>query len=170
MKKRKSLDRLKRQKCKLNDVTLVLIPSLFTRTKIDLSGAYSADTRARYNEMVVYAKSRGRRLLEKAYLGAQVMHEWECCEGHRWKAQAWSVVQTKTWCAVCAGVAKYSIDDLYSVARSRGGICLAKRYKVANHSVKWMCSKKHVWKNNFSNIKRGQWCRLCKEEADLFIE
>ena len=49
-----------------------------------------------------HAASLGGRCLSKSYKNSSVKILWECQEGHRWKATAASVMNSKTWCPTCA--------------------------------------------------------------------
>jgi thiol-disulfide isomerase/thioredoxin len=59
-------------------------------------------------------------------------HQWQCREGHRWEAVPNSV-KTGTWCPVCAGHGKPSMDDIQHLAKERGGKCLSQSYRGQQH-------------------------------------
>ncbi|CAE7759897.1 unnamed protein product [Symbiodinium pilosum] len=49
-----------------------------------------------------HAASLGGRCLSKSYKNCFAKLLWECREGHRWKATADSVMNSKSWCPTCA--------------------------------------------------------------------
>jgi len=47
------------------------------------------------------ARERGGRLLSQNYTNEQTLLDWECIEGHQWKA-AWNNIQQGQWCPRCS--------------------------------------------------------------------
>lgn len=58
---------------------------------------------------------------------------------------------------------RLTIEDAHKAAKRRGGKCLSKRYISIVKKLEWQCSKGHIWKTTFKNIKRGTWCRKCRK-------
>lgn len=50
---------------------------------------------------------------------------------------------------------------MQSLAKSKGGKCLSKKYKNVNSKLIWECSSKHTWKATPASIKSGNWCPKC---------
>ncbi len=50
---------------------------------------------------------------------------------------------------------------MQKIAESRGGKCFSKKYINNRTKLKWKCKEGHIWEATPSNIKRGQWCRVC---------
>jgi hypothetical protein len=124
--KRLSYDRIKRVKCKKNQVLLILIPQVpikisFSelpdfvarelkkndvhkfkksplKVSIDLSTSHSERKILALRAM---AAKRGGKLLEKSYLGAFSKHKWKCSKGHVWKAIPVNLMRKNYWCPVC---------------------------------------------------------------------
>jgi hypothetical protein len=56
---------------------------------------------------------------------------------------------------------QYTIKDMHSLAKKKGGKCLSKEY-VNNHTnLIWQCVEGHTWKAISSNVKKGTWCPYC---------
>ena len=117
------------------------------------------------------AKERGGKCLSSKYINTRTKLQWECKEGHRWWQTPSNVISNKSWCIICAGKKKYTIDEMQDLAKSKGGICLSKEYKNANTKLHWECRKGHKWKTTPSNIiNAGRWCPKCGGFAKPTIE
>jgi hypothetical protein len=111
--------------------------------------------------MQAIAASKGGRCLSEQYVGCFTPLEWECGHGHRWKA-APSSVKHRTWCPVCARLARvYSIDEMREVARTRGAQCLSEVYVNNLTPLEWCCASGHRWKALPLGVLQGTWCRQC---------
>ena len=54
------------------------------------------------------------------------------------------------------------LNSARSVAESRGGVCLSKKYVNNLRNLKWCCSLGHVWCASYHNvIDGGKWCPVC---------
>jgi hypothetical protein len=115
-------------------------------------------------QMRTIAKSRGGKCLSKKYVNSKTNLKWECAKGHRWEAKASQVKYEKTWCRECSGNKRLTINDIQNIAKSRGGICVSKKYKNAHTDLRWECSKGHHWKARPANVKNGTWCPKCAKE------
>jgi hypothetical protein len=129
LRKRQSDDELKRDLCEKHGITLIVIPILFKKVKvnelktfliekfreqkvpfpsdaealkIDLRNAYAPEM---LFELRKTAKERGGALLSKAYLGKNYKLEWECSHRHRWLASPYSILgranRNPSWCRLC---------------------------------------------------------------------
>lgn len=109
------------------------------------------------------AAEEGGKCLSTQYLGATVLHEWECARKHRWKALPYQVLKG-TWCPKCAKsgrASKYTIEHFKELARAKGGECLSASYDGIFGKLKWRCSHGHEWEAPAKSIKDGKWCRKC---------
>ncbi len=107
------------------------------------------------------ARSRGGRCLSKTIVTVAKPLEWECREGHRWKASLGNVENYPTWCPHCAGVVKKSLADMQAMARAKGGVCLSKTYRHMQSELRWKCGEGHVWTAKPNSLQQGSWCRRC---------
>lgn len=197
LKKRQDDDEWKRQLCFQNNVFLIEIPQLTTRTSIyrlkeiiklacvthnvqlpegfdtivvDLARAYT--TSYTENELVTLkelALNKGGRCLADQYINNTTKLLWECSFGHRWYAVP-SSIKSGTWCPLCADNAKGSIEEMHQLAKARGGKCLSKQYMNNNYKLLWECSEGHQWKTTPKIIKKGKWCPHCAGVAKYTIE
>jgi hypothetical protein len=78
-----------------------------------------------------------------------------------WAAAPYNV-KKGTWCRECYRLGKYlTLDEMKSIAESRGGKCLSDKYFDSVTKLKWQCKEGHVWDAQPSAIKAGSWCPKC---------
>ena len=57
---------------------------------------------------------------------------------------------------------RLTIEEMHSLAESRGGKCLSTVYVGSQSKLEWECAHGHSWSATPSNIKNhGTWCRIC---------
>jgi hypothetical protein len=123
-------------------------------------------------EMHRTAARSGGKCLAQVYLGNHVKLIWQCEKGHLWEA-APSHIRSGRWCphrncryAKMAAKERGDVDELYAIAKLRGGEYLSKNYKNRSTPVKWRCSEGHTWMAAVSNVKFcGTWCPKCPRVA-----
>ncbi len=60
------------------------------------------------------------------------------------------------------GRAKLFLEEMYEIAKTRGGTCLSAEYVNARTKLLWKCSKAHTWKATPNSIKYMEsWCNVC---------
>lgn len=116
------------------------------------------------------ASARGGKCLSEEYLNIAAKLLWECDKGHRWEATAYHVKRRKSWCPVCAGRQRLTIDEMKAIAQSRGGHCLSEQYVNNQTKLQWECSQGHRWESIPSLIKTGAWCPVCAGNAKCSLE
>jgi len=120
--------------------------------------------------MQIVAAERGGRCPSQTYVNSVTPLEWECAEGHRWKANA-NNVKRGGWCPVCArrrqGGNAYSvtIEGLRALAQSRGGDCLSPSYLGSFARHRWRCREGHEWDAGADALRRGSWCPVCSQRG-----
>lgn len=107
------------------------------------------------------AIQRNGECLSEKYTGIDEKLKWKCHFGHVWESSAGSIKYGGSWCPVCSGLSKYSIEYMKSIAFERGGECLSDVYKNIYKKLKWKCSNGHIFELNYAGIKRGHWCKDC---------
>lgn len=114
-------------------------------------------------DMHLLAKNRRGRCLSKVYTNAHAKLRWRCAEGHEWAASVTSVRNGNSWCPACGGHQPLTLSDMISIARSRGGECLSKKYVNNSSNLRWRCAEGHIWEATPSNISKseGTWCPWC---------
>lgn len=117
------------------------------------------------------ATQQGGRCLSPNFLGMGKKHLWECAEGHTWEAIPQNIKTLGRWCPVC-GRAKsdrnrrrYTLEDMLSLAQSRGGLCLSSHFESVIKKLTWQCKEGHIWKANPHHIKNGNWCPVCAQKS-----
>ncbi len=111
-------------------------------------------------DMREIAKKRGGKCCSKKYLGTRSKLEWQCEEGHTWKATP-SMINQDRWCHVCGGTQKKTIEEMHPIAKERGGKCLSEVYTNQITKLTWECEKGHIWEAPYKDIKQGNWCAKC---------
>ena len=125
------------------------------------------------HELKKIAEENGGRCLSDKWVSAKTKMEWQCSEGHTWKATPDQIKNTKTWCPKCANRgltldAEYKEDklrELQQVASGRGGKLLSSEYTGANAQLEWECAFGHTWRASPSSVngKSQSWCRQCNQ-------
>ena len=189
LEKRQEVDKLKQQLCERAGVKLVTIDEFDNRNTLTTSellahvtsacrrvGVFlpnlslqTLEERNRYlfqkqlQNLQDTADQRGGKLLSNAYRGMSAVYEWRCFKcSNTWKSSASSVLLQKTWCPNCAGAIGPSIDELRSLANSRGGKLVSKELKGSKSPLVWHCNAcNQTWSALYSNIKKGHWCPNC---------
>jgi predicted metal-binding protein len=115
------------------------------------------------------AVSRGGKCLSKKYSSDKRPLQWQCKEGHKWKANP-SHIKRGSWCPVCgtkrqAELQRDTIENMQVIASVRGGKCLSKKYVSNISALKWQCKEGHKWNTTPACIKNGSWCPICVYKA-----
>jgi len=180
---RKKDDKLKKELCKRNGVTLIIIPYLISNgdkqkyiineckrngvelpKNIEFIDFKTLDVYRRddIKKMQDLAESRGGKCLSKVYINSQTKLTWQCKEGHIWKAIPASVSFGR-WCRECTGLKKGTIEDMQNLAESKGGKCLSNEYIDANTKLIWQCNLGHIWELRPASVTMGDWCPECRK-------
>ena len=120
-------------------------------------------------DMQEIANGRGGECLSKKYINSKSKLKWRCKERHEWEAVP-SSVKAGTWCPVCAGTQKSTIEKMHEIAKDRGGKCLSERYINESAKLTWQCKVGHQWETAPSNLKQGSWCPTCSGVRKNTIE
>ena len=109
------------------------------------------------------AKGNGGECLSDAYVHSREKLEFRCAKGHIFYRDAARIVRptNKEWCTLCASNAPRSLDELATIAKSRGGRLLSRQYKGVEGLYDFECSLGHQFTNRFKKIEGGQWCPTC---------
>ena len=114
------------------------------------------------DEIRADAARRGGKLITETYVDSLTLMDWECAQGHQWRAVAHSIRQGH-WCKRCADeTLRHSVAALHAIAAERGGKCLAARYSNSQTKLEWECKHGHQWLATFNSIKQGSWCPECR--------
>ena len=112
-------------------------------------------------EMQGLALLKGGVCLSTDYINVKTPLKWQCSKGHVWEANPVNIYNGN-WCPICSERRKLTLEDMKSLAESRGGKCLSDRYINNKAKMKWQCSQGHVWEARSDNVKnQGAWCPFC---------
>lgn len=184
----KERDKFKIEKCKENNIKLIIIDELFTKIKLlnfkeyIISKCKDQDIFIPYPDVDVkiddvlstnslqkardVAILKGGKCLSNVFVNSREKLEWQCEKGHRWKA-SYDSVSRISWCPKCGSVQrnnkkfKYNLSNCHAIAKEKNGKCLSRAYTNVSTKLKWQCSRGHEWYAPFNNIKNGHWCQKC---------
>jgi len=116
------------------------------------------------------SKERGGRLLSNEYKNIDTNMLWECSKGHRWEATGNNIKLKNTWCPICSGSQRLSIDIMQEVARQRKGEFLSDHYINLKSKYRWRCEYGHEWETTGFNVKtNNNWCPKCSGITEYTI-
>ena len=186
LRKRKTLDSIKREKCKAIGITLVEIP--YTIEIDDLKGfilekckklnvknpsfaikSNSALLPPIIDKAIELAKKQNGKCLSKRFVDSKKPLKWACSKGHVWPA-TFNNVSRGSWCPTCAGREKKKIGAMKAIAIERGGRCLSKSYVNLSSKMKWECGSGHKWLASYDSIRKGSWCLVCSKHPKLTLK
>jgi hypothetical protein len=133
---------------------------------VDVKGAFiNRENEERIIDANEIAKRNGGICLSTECLGSKYQMEFECANGHRWKATHNKVKHH--WCGACKLQSVImgktnSLESAIALAQSKGGECLSKEYKNNHTKLLWRCSAGHKWFSTYNLIQRpNSWCPIC---------
>ncbi len=118
----------------------------------------------------ILASSRGGFCLSETYKNKKQKLLWRCYNGHEWEASFGNVFSNHTWCAICAGKKKLTIEQMHELSLSRGGKCLSNFYNGCFSKLTWSCKCGYIWEATPNHVKSGSWCPKCSKRAKPTIE
>lgn len=121
--------------------------------------------------------------LATKYIHSKSKMLWQCSEGHQWEASYNSVISHNTWCIICAGKQKHTIENIRKFIQTLGYELISTKYENQYAKLEVKCNKGHIFYPTFTNLKsRNSKCphcvslknglnqRLSFEEVKEFIE
>jgi hypothetical protein len=121
-------------------------------------------------EMQKIAESRNGKCLSTTYKNARTKLEWECANGHRWKAKPDHVKGKKSWCKICSRANASNnrklegLAEAKAIAKKRKGVCLSEEYLSIHKHLIWECENGHQWSASMGNVKHNKsWCPHCRK-------
>jgi hypothetical protein len=89
---------------------------------------------------------------------------WLCGKGHSWQATIYNRTKNKSGCPACAQNAsrRYSIEEIQTIAKERGGKCLTKAYTSCRVKIRFSCKEGHIWETRADSVLyTDKWCPAC---------
>jgi hypothetical protein len=111
-------------------------------------------------DMQRIAKKRGGQCLSVKYINSHTKLAWQCKDGHQWESTP-AIIKQGSWCPVCGGTQKNTIEEMKKIAKKRGGQCLSVKYINSHTKLAWQCKHGHQWDAAPTNIQIGYWCPFC---------
>ncbi len=108
------------------------------------------------------AAERGGRLAScPTQVSSRAWAEWECAQGHRWRAIVSSVV-AGSWCRTCSTPRPdYGTSNAHAHAKKLGGVCLTAKVRDSTQRVRFRCGNGHVFRLSRTEIVKEAWCPRC---------
>jgi hypothetical protein len=106
------------------------------------------------------AEDRGFRWLGPEVPNTATKTEWECVQGHRWKA-TYANIRQGTGCPFCAGSFPKTPADYQALAKERGFCWLGPEVPNTATKTEWECAQGHRWEATYGNIQQGKGCPFC---------
>ncbi|WP_404429601.1 hypothetical protein [Sutcliffiella horikoshii] len=111
-------------------------------------------------DLVVIAEDKGGECLSNTYKNKSTKLSFKCSKGHVFETRPAKLLRG-SWCFICAGKLKYSIDSMYEIAKERGGLCLSTSYKNVFTKLEWQCANGHTFLAIPKHVINGHWCPNC---------
>lgn len=96
--------------------------------------------------------------------GSKVKLVWQCEKGHCWKAFV-TPVRRGSWCPLCAGNQRLTLEHFQQLAAQHGGKCLSEEYVNKETPLWFECKAGHRWRTRPAQIRKGAWCGQCAQIA-----
>jgi hypothetical protein len=113
-------------------------------------------------DMHEMASDRGGQCLSRAYDSIQDPLRWRCAEGHEWSAEP-AKLRQGSWCPRCSERARYTIDDVQTMAAEHGGECLSTTLDGSLDPLRFRCRVGHLFESNANRLQQGNWCPRCRK-------
>jgi hypothetical protein len=108
------------------------------------------------------AKAQGGRCLATVCENVSTPIEFECKNLHRWFATLNNVKDAETWCKICAGKQKYTLEDVVTFALTKNWQCLSVVYIDCDSKLVWHCAACDcTWETSFYSVKHDKTSCAC---------
>jgi hypothetical protein len=86
---------------------------------------------------------------------------FRCLQGHEWRTTVSSIVNGKTGCSRCAGIAQLTKEVVNSQIAHTGLVLLGEYPGIVTAKCKFVCEKGHVWESTVDNVRQRSGCPSC---------
>lgn len=184
-------DNEKQKICIENNIILIIIPELGTKTPIIDLQSFIIDELKRYNiypknsniiinynlfykkepelqrhfnEIEKIVLKKGGKCLTDIYLSCEDKMNFSCKEGHNWKTTP-KAIKSGRWCPTCANKTPLTIKNMQQLATTRNGKCLSEVYLNNHTKLDWQCGTcNNIWQATYNSVQRGDWCPPCSRK------
>jgi len=109
-----------------------------------------------------FCKAKHGDCLSDIYVNKRTKLLFLCDKGHTWKATWGSIKHSNSWCLICSGKQRGSIQEINTYASSKGGTVLSTEYINCEQPLKFQCSYGHIWTSTWGLMKNNHsWCPHC---------
>lgn len=118
-----------------------------------------------FDQLLERVRERAGVILSPAFRDGEMQRSRvrvRCASGHEWTTAA-RKLWLGHWCPVCAGRARYSLDEFRVLAKKRGGLCLSTRYEGIGASLTFRCAAGHEFRVTARRLRAGRWCHACAQ-------
>lgn len=136
-------------------------------SKITKSG--NGETRD-INWLLSFASENNVQLIDQAYLGMDIKHDFVCHKGHNFSSTLSNLMDKQkrgtSLCnhKDCNGVTVIDLQTCIDFAKEHNWKCLSNEYKNVNEKIQWECDKGHIFEKSFRQFQRsktGIQCPCC---------
>lgn len=144
----------------------ISLPEDLDLNGFDANAAYINDKSLELKKVQEIALQKGGACLSEIYGGHYFKLEFQCKNGHRWKTNP-ATIKRGRWCPTCARLnskgrkPKYSLDDMITLAKNKGGKCITREFRSVSVKMEWECKNGHRWFAFPYSIIKGTWCKHC---------
>ncbi|MCX6320455.1 MAG: hypothetical protein NTX93_01435 [Bacteroidia bacterium] len=144
--------------------------NIITKVDIDsISFINFSQSISTIKELNKIAEQRGGICLSKEYFNNKTKLLWQCDNGHKWEATPDDIKNNNSWCPLCAGTIKHTLEKMQQIAKTHNGKCLSTTYTNNLTKLIWQCEKEHIWEASPNHINQGHWCPKCARVKKLDI-
>ncbi|MFZ4399401.1 MAG: hypothetical protein ACOYO1_05145 [Bacteroidales bacterium] len=107
---------------------------------------------------------KNSKCLDEVYVNSKTKMNWQCQNGHSWKACWLSIRHAKSWCPNCLSKTHHTLASIQEHINQYhpGGKCLSNIYINSSEKMSFECEHKHKWETNWTSIFTGNsWCPKC---------
>jgi hypothetical protein len=106
--------------------------------------------------------NNGKCLSEEYKNDEEANLQWQCIEGHVWKAP-YRHIRNGYWCPVCLDLKEKNrlLKNAQKIAKKNSGKLLSKKYVSSKTKLKWQCENGHIFYSSYNQIQQGRWCPHC---------
>ncbi|MFX1294283.1 MAG: hypothetical protein ACFFD2_05420 [Promethearchaeota archaeon] len=185
---RQAADKVKREMCEKNGVTLIEIPYavkydqiqdyIIKKCKEENVNIPKFSKKINYKELDIYSTHSSRQLkklrdiveelhpvskiLSTEFVNTKTKIRIQCAKGHTFEITP-NNIKKGLWCRRCAGTEKLTLEDLNEFVEMQhpGSKILSTEFVNTKTKIRIQCAEGHAFEITPNHIKRGHWCRRC---------